>query len=121
MGVTGRYSLSHDTFMRHIFSPEFMAKNATFEPLKELFANCQAAYKSELGKAGCSCRMTPAWAQPCVSRVIEMLEDAKKNDHDTIRRFVRFISRKPDDVDIDGLGINISVGDKKYDICIQQP
>lgn len=118
MGISGRYSLSLDTFVRHIFTENFLSAVPVFETLRNDFAQCQEAYKQELDKAGCSCRMTNNWAKTCADKAIELLENAKTGDLDTVRRFIRFIGRKDDNVDVDGLGVNIIIGDKRYDICV---
>ena len=118
MGVSGRFSVSFDTMTRYIFSDEFLTKNPAFEALKDKFAECKNTYQQELEKAGCACRMTSDWAKNCVSGVINILEAAKTNDHDTIRKFVRFVGRKGDEDDVDGLGVTLIIGANRHDISI---
>lgn len=55
-----------------------------------------------------------------MSVVLPALEQANKTNHNMIRNFVRFVSRKPDDVDIDGLGVNVIYKDKTYSIFIDK-
>jgi hypothetical protein len=118
MGVSGKFSISHDTLARSIFSEAFLTKNPDFEFLREEFKQCQQNYKDEVKKQGCSCRVDNSWSAPCLVKVLDTLETGNKTNHDMIRRFVRFISRKEDDADVDGLGVNIIYGEKTYAIMI---
>lgn len=118
MSVSGRYSLAFDTLIRHVFSTNFLSKNPRFKELEEKLKTCQEQYKIDVQAAGCACRMTPEWAKPCIISVLEILERARTDDHDTARKFIRFVTRKKDDDDVDGLGVSIFVADKKYDITI---
>lgn len=122
MGVCGRFSVSFDTLTRYLFSNDFLDRNPRFESLRDTFAHCKATYQQELDKAGCSCRMTTGWAKTCVEQVILILEDAKINDHDTVRRFIRFVGKRSDNEDVDQLGVNILIGNERYDITVvKQP
>lgn len=118
MGTTGRFSLSHDTLARSIFTDEFLVKNPDFESLRDNIAQCRQNYQDEVKKKGCSCRVDNSWSEPCLAVILPMLEQANKTNHDMVRRFVRFVGRKSDDVDVDGLGVNIVYGDKTYSIFI---
>lgn len=118
MGITGKFAVSHDTLARSIFTDEFLEKNPALEFLRSELEQCRVNYNEEVKKKGCSCRVDSSWAAPCMTRVLDTLEQANKNNHDMVRQFVRFISRKPPDIDIDGLGVNIAYGDKTYTIMI---
>lgn len=118
MSTTGKFSLSHDTLARAVFTDEFLVKNPDFESLRENIAQCRQNYQDEVKRKGCSCRVNNAWSEPCLALILPMLEQANKTNHNMVRQFVRFIARKPDDVDIDGLGVNIMYGDKTYTIFI---
>lgn len=120
MGVTGRFSLSHDTLARSIFNDDFLTKNPDFEFMRENIAQCRQTYHDEVKRRGCSCRVDSSWSEPCLSIILPALEQANKTNHDMVRRFVRFVSHKPDDVDIDGLGVNVIYGGKTYSIFIDK-
>lgn len=120
MGVTGRFSLSHDTLARMVFTDEFLQKNPDLEFLRGDMDQCRQNYQDEVKKKGCSCRVDSSWTQPCLSVLLPALEQANKTNHDMIRRFIRFVGRKPFDADVDGLGVNIVYGDKTYSIAIEQ-
>lgn len=118
MGVSGRFSLSHDTLARSIFQDEFLEKNPDLEFMREPIAQCRQTYQDEVKRKGCSCRVDNSWSMPCMSLLLPALEQANKTNHDMVRRFVRYVSRKPDDADVDGLGVNVIYGDKTYSIFI---
>jgi len=120
MGITGRFSLSHDTLARAVFTDEFLAKNHAFEFMRGDIQQCRDAYQEEVKKKGCSCRVDHSWAAPCLTLLLSTLETANKTNHDMVRNFIRFISRKQDDIDVDGLGVNIIYGDKTYTILIDK-
>lgn len=120
MSVTGKFSLSHDTLARTIFTDEFLTKNPDFEVFRADIEKCRQNYQDEVKQKGCSCRVDNSWSTPCLSMILPALEQANKTNHDMVRRFVRFVSRKPDTIDIDGLGVNIVYGDKTYSIFIDK-
>lgn len=120
MGVSGRFSLSHDTLARSIFQDEFLEKNPDLEFMREPIVQCRQTYQDEVKRKGCSCRVDNSWSSPCMSLLLPALEQANKTNHDMVRRFVRYVSRKPDDADVDGLGVNIIYGDKTYSIFIDK-
>lgn len=120
MGVTGRFSLSHDTLARSIFNDDFLTKNPDFEFMRDNIAHCRQTYNDEVKRKGCSCRVDNSWSEPCLSLILPTLEQANKTNHDMVRRFVRFVSRKPEDVDIDGLGVNIIYNGKTYSIFVDK-
>jgi hypothetical protein len=118
MGTTGRFSISHDTLARFVFLPEFLTQNPSFDFMRDDIERCRSAYQEEVKKKGCSCRVDNSWAAPCLSLLLTTLERANKTDHETVRKFIRFVGRKSDDVDVDGLGVNIIYGDKTYTIFL---
>jgi hypothetical protein len=118
MGLTGKFSLSHDTLARSIFTDEFLKKNPDFEFMRTAMEQCKQTYSDEIKKKGCSCRVDGSWSEPCLSVVLPALEQANKTNHTMVRNFVRFVARKPDDVDIDGLGVNVIYKDKTYSIFV---
>lgn len=120
MATTGRFSISHDTLARAIFNDEFLKTNPDFESIRETLEQCKQTYQDEVKKQGCSCRVDGSWSAPCLNLMLPMLEQASKTNHDMVRRFVRFVSKKPPEVDIDGLGVNILYGDKTYSIFIDK-
>ena len=120
MGITGRFSLSHDTLARAVFTDEFLTKNPAFEFMRGDINQCRNTYQEEVKKKGCSCRVDNSWSAPCLSLLLSTLETANKTNHDMVRGFIRFISRKPDDAEIDGLGVNVVYGDKTYTIFIDK-
>lgn len=119
MTITGRFSLSHDSLARSVFSPEFLTKNPDFEYLRGDIEQCRQNYQDEVKKKGCACRVDSSWAAPCLSLILPALAAACKTNHDMIRRFIRFVAKKPEDINIDGLGVNVVYGDKIYDIAIE--
>jgi len=116
--ITGRFSISHDTLARSLFADDFLTKNPDFEIFKPDFEQCKNTYNDEVKKKGCSCRVDSSWATPCLDKVLATLDAATRQNHDLIRRFIRFISKRPDEYDVDGLAVNIIYADKMYNIFV---
>ena len=88
--------------------------------MRDQIAQCRGAYDEEVKKKGCSCRVDSRWSEPCLDVILSTLEQANKTNHEMVRRFVRFVSHKPDEVDVDGLGVNVIYRDKTYSIFIDK-
>lgn len=116
--ITGRFSLGADSLARQLFGEDFFTRIPDFEHLRSAFDECRAQYRDEVAKKGCACRVTSAWMQPCVGRVLEELDAAKKTNHDLVRKFVRFIAQRGPDENVDQFAVMIVYNQTTYDIFV---
>jgi hypothetical protein len=119
MATTSRFSIGRDTLARLVFSNDFFDKVPGLDDLKSNFAQCQEAYKKEVEKKGCSCRVNYEWSKSCLTELLERVDAAKKTNHDLVRNFIRFIGRYSDGAEVDHVGVSI-LYDKNYDIFVDK-
>ena len=117
MGTTSRFSIGRDTLIRYVFEDDFLNKVPELSDLRDLFAQCKEAYKQELERKGCSCRMTTEWAKDCLTQMLDRVEAAKKTNHTLVRNFIRVVGRYGDGSDVDHVGVTV-IHDKTYDIFV---
>jgi hypothetical protein len=102
--ITRMISLSRDNISQFGQQAEFFNAVPGMAALKERFAECKNAFEQSAKDRGCRCRADTNLLAPCITAVINVLNESKDGDQTTMNDFIRFVAKTPD---IETTGVTI--------------